>query len=491
MGTQGGKSGVRHARIAMPGAVAYVSLPLLYFLAAKLGSLLTNSADGMAIIWAPNALLLAALLLYDGRRAFALLGLCLAAEVAADITAFPWYICILFGAINLTEVVIAYALLRRLHFSRRLNTLEDLARFMLAGPGLSAMIGGLLGTAMLTGLHLTHAGFISLFRIWWFGDALGQLLVTPLCLLAAQIDRRSKFEITQTDIVVALYATGIALLLSMAKGGTISGVLVTPALWLPALFYVGARFEPVWSALGCSAVSVCIASLIAFHRQPFGALPIDEEIMRGQEMILILALFCLAFAALRHQIRVHERDLDIRVAERTRELEQLNNILVRAAQTDLLTGLYNRRAFYETAHLEFERCLRHQHPCVILMADLDYFKSINDKHGHLVGDQALRHVANIFGITTRDTDTLARYGGEEFILIAPETDLQEGRTLAERLAEALRSCPLHAATGAIQITASIGLTELRDGDTLEGLIARADVALYKAKSSGRDRIFQA
>ncbi|MBV8657703.1 MAG: diguanylate cyclase [Burkholderiales bacterium] len=466
-------------------------LPLLYYAAAQLGSLLTTSADGMAIIWAPNAVLLAALLYYDSHRKYALLGLCLAAEVAADITTFPWPIGLLLGTVNLTEVMIAYGVLRYLHFGKQLNSLDDLGRFILGGPGLAALAGGLLGATVLTSLHLSHTGFAGLFRIWWFGDALGQLLITPLCLLAAQMDRRGKASLTHTDLIMAIYAIAIALLLGFAKGGTVAGVLVTPALWLPALFYVGARFEPVWSALGCSAMSFGIASLIVLHRQPFGALSVNEEIMRGQEMILILTLFCFGFAALKHQIRAHERDLEVRVAERTRELEQLNNVLVRAAQTDLLTGLYNRRAFYETAHLEFDRCLRHALPLVILMADLDYFKSINDRHGHMVGDQALRHVAEILGIMTRDSDTVARYGGEEFILIAPETDLSEGRILAERLGEALRNTPMHIDDELIQITASIGITEFRPGDSLETLIARADAALYSAKSGGRDRIVQA
>jgi diguanylate cyclase (GGDEF)-like protein len=189
------------------------------------------------------------------------------------------------------------------------------------------------------------------------------------------------------------------------------------------------------------------------------------------------------------QIRTYKRGLEAGVAERTVQLQQLNEELARQAQTDALTGLYNRRAFYEAVNRERERCARYGHPLSIILLDLDHFKSFNDKYGHLVGDQALCHFADVLSATLRSSDVAARYGGEEFVVLAPETDLAAGLQLAERLRAALRQSPLVSDGEAIPITASMGLTMLQDGDDVNTLLSRADRALYQAKAQGRDRIF--
>jgi diguanylate cyclase (GGDEF)-like protein len=472
-----------------PGLGAYLLMPILYYAAAKFGGSFTTSPEGMAIIWAPNAVLLASLLRYrlQGYWLFALLAI--VAEIFGDMSAYSWHQAIFFGAVDVAEATLAYGLMRYAGMSPTLATVEDLAKFLLCGPVLATLAGGLLGASTLLWLGVAQEPFLTMARIWWFGDALGQVIVTPLLLSLPQMANSERRRLRRSDLVVGCYVALVAVLLGLTHAGSFHGVLVTPNLLLPAILYLAVRFPPVWSVVAVSLVSVAVAMLITAGRQPFGALPGAQEVMRGQEFILILAILGMGFAALMSQIRTYKRGLEAGVAERTMQLQQLNEELARQAQTDALTGLYNRRAFYEAVNRERERCARYGHPLSIILLDLDHFKSFNDKYGHLVGDQALCHFADVLSATLRSSDVAARYGGEEFVVLAPETDLEAGLQLAERLRAALRQSPLLSDGEAIPITASMGLTMLQGDDDVNTLLSRADRALYQAKAQGRDRIF--
>jgi diguanylate cyclase (GGDEF)-like protein len=120
-----------------------------------------------------------------------------------------------------------------------------------------------------------------------------------------------------------------------------------------------------------------------------------------------------------------------------------------------------------------------------LLADLDHFTEVNDRHGHAIGDQVLREVALRLDHSLRQADTVARWGGEEFLILAPTTDLAQAEQLAARLVEVVRSEPV---VGRIPVTISIGVSCYRAGDSLESLLQRADQALYRAKTLGRNRL---
>ena len=147
-------------------------------------------------------------------------------------------------------------------------------------------------------------------------------------------------------------------------------------------------------------------------------------------------------------------------------------------------------------HEELARARRDRHHVVCLMLDVDHFKKINDSFGHAAGDAVLQELANRIDAQVRASDVAARYGGEEFIVLLPDTELASGVKLAERIRRAVASAPYLLPCGEQQdITASIGIagvTPETDADDLktvgESLIARADVALYRAKSEGRDRV---
>ncbi|MDH4584814.1 GGDEF domain-containing protein [Pseudomonas sp. BN415] len=160
------------------------------------------------------------------------------------------------------------------------------------------------------------------------------------------------------------------------------------------------------------------------------------------------------------------------------------------AKIDTLTGLFNRRWLEQVYQRESTRCAFNEQPLSMLMLDVDHFKAYNDRHGHLAGDYALCLVSHTLRSQLRPKDSMARYGGEEFVILLPEMSCEEARTIGERLRSSLEQIPsFYSPLGVLPgVTVSIGLAEMRQPDSLQGLIARADTALYQAKQDGRNRL---
>lgn len=170
---------------------------------------------------------------------------------------------------------------------------------------------------------------------------------------------------------------------------------------------------------------------------------------------------------------------------------QLEMQLRRDATTDPLTGVANRRSFLEALDKELVRFKRFGYPAVatVLMADIDHFKRVNDRYGHAVGDEALRHFTQLARKHLRATDVIGRLGGEEFGILLPVTDDHEALEFARRFCAVVEANPAHTEQGKVGFTVSLGVTELGFNDeTPEDVLERADAALYRAKSAGRNRV---
>jgi len=150
-------------------------------------------------------------------------------------------------------------------------------------------------------------------------------------------------------------------------------------------------------------------------------------------------------------------------------------------RTDPLTGVNNRRGLDDALSAQFALKTRYNAMFAVAMFDIDHFKQVNDEQGHLHGDRMLQELARLFDESIRETDIVARYGGEEFLVVMPHTDLSGARIFAERLRARVEQ--------QMALTVSGGVAAVQDGDTQETLIARADTALYSAKSAGRNRVF--
>jgi diguanylate cyclase (GGDEF)-like protein/PAS domain S-box-containing protein len=168
------------------------------------------------------------------------------------------------------------------------------------------------------------------------------------------------------------------------------------------------------------------------------------------------------------------------------ELEQEMKLL---ATTDALTGASNRHQFFSLGGVEVQRAKRYDLPLTAIMLDIDYFKSINDTYGHAAGDQVLKALSATVSSLLRAPDIFGRLGGEEFAVILPQTDMEEGAEVAERLRAALAALAVEVGEGPVSFTVSMGVTRISPEDkTVEELLNRADEALYKAKRMGRNRV---
>lgn len=159
-----------------------------------------------------------------------------------------------------------------------------------------------------------------------------------------------------------------------------------------------------------------------------------------------------------------------------------------AAKHDALTGLANRREAHAQLDTEYERYLRTKRPFSVLLMDIDLFKSINDNHGHHVGDSAIVAVAHTLETQSRKVDTLSRWGGEEFLLLLPETDSEEAAQSAERIRFRIATTKIETDGQTISTTVSIGVATISGDESVDRLLQRADEALYEAKSQGRNLV---
>lgn len=181
------------------------------------------------------------------------------------------------------------------------------------------------------------------------------------------------------------------------------------------------------------------------------------------------------------------------LADKTREMEGLKEQLRQVREEtiiDALTGLVNRKVFFERFDLARQAPDAHGNLC-LLLADIDHFKNINDNYGHLLGDKVIRQVAQTMNVSVKGGDTAARYGGEEFAILLPNTSLGNARKLAEQIRQKVERIRVRRSDNGSTlgvVTISIGVACYRQGDSADGLIHRADMALYAAKNNGRNQV---
>lgn len=308
---------------------------------------------------------------------------------------------------------------------------------------------------------------------------LSALAVSLAVLYLASRTRRIAVVFIERTLLVLL-AVGFGLMLwydlyLLPLGADAQGAALSLFAWLPLVFVLVFLAMPdtvaVRYALGFLLFIVALTLPHGLQTRG-GASPVEGLLLPIQlylsSAVLITALYF--FSGFQKQIQQAEAN-----AEAMRRL----------ANTDALTGIANRRATEDALTLEMRRAERYRRPLGFIIIDLDDFKGINDRLGHLAGDEALVTLAQRLGHMLRASDTVGRWGGEEFVVITPETDL--AATL--RLAEVVRGyVSAHPLVGTAVVTASIGVTAYRPGDNPATLIARADAALYLAKESGKDQV---
>jgi len=197
-------------------------------------------------------------------------------------------------------------------------------------------------------------------------------------------------------------------------------------------------------------------------------------------------------ARINNQIKI--RNILKELEEKNKELMKRNLVLEQMAITDSLTELYNKGYILRRLESELIRSARYSEPLSLIMIDIDYFKKINDSLGHITGDNILKKLSQILVKSVRDVDIAARYGGEEFIIVCPNTSVSGAAILAERIRENVQNAIFHSGSIDIKTTISLGVSSLSPSSLASGeinaskLIEKADLALYKAKSAGRNKV---
>lgn len=332
-----------------------------------------------------------------------------------------------------------------------------------------------LGASVL--LLYAYDGAISLdvASLFWFG---GLLIIGTFAVLseAGVGDRFTDHYLTVFQISAHMALQFVFLLSVPTIGVTFISVLFL-------IFAFGTlRMTSAQAMLTCAIATSGLAAVFLATDLPIG-LPVATRLQRTASMLCFALVIgqcaCLGlFGATLRKI-LYRRSIELKAAyQRIEELAEL----------DELTGSYNRRCIMRLLDAEIERSRQESTPCAIALIDLDWFKRINDAHGHPVGDEVLRTFAITVFANIRPADCFGRYGGEEFLLLLPGTDRDAASRMLERVRGIVADLDWSAFSPGMRVTISAGVVTLRDVDTADTFLARADSALYSAKAQGRNRI---
>jgi diguanylate cyclase len=320
------------------------------------------------------------------------------------------------------------------------------------------------------GLHVAFAASFALLKL----DSLVLINLAPIVIYAGCIvlaNRRMRLLVTVlTLFTLAAHSLLLTRLLGLASGFQYYVWLVVPLIILNTEMRM--RTKMIFAV---ASVATCIAAF-AWLLPQTPLMDVTYSIL-SNFFIFNVASFLIANALLAFTY-AHA------VGEASRQLHEM-------ATTDALTGLANRRRMLEIAAHEIGRAKRAYQSISILLLDIDHFKSINDRFGHAGGDNILRAVTHILGKTIRGQDYIARWGGEEFLVLMPGVGIETARAAAERIRLTLATSPLQASDAVLEsvaITCTVGVSEWHVTETIEQCIERSDIALYRGKRNGRDRV---
>ena len=493
--------------------VSVLLVGVAYYVGAWVGVHQTITPEGIAVLWPPNAILLSTFLLLPYRRWPLMALAAMAAEVLADVPVFPLWAAGAFGLVNIFEASLAAVLIRRLvpgpfNFDR----LRSGWFFLLFGPLLVSGFSALLGAGVYVLLGRSDTPYLALCQIWWFGDALGLLLLTPFIVVVWRwvengcpgFRWRLVVEAGLLWLVIAVMG-----LKAFAPSLSTATELYFTQFWFVPLGILAALRLGV---LGAAATVTLIAALAVGHLvrglHPYLSVGPQYAVWLTQEYLTIVAIISIGLALLLKEIadqretlnknkralQIYNEVLEARVGERTLALEKANQALQEAnelleaiAAIDELTGIPNRRHFRAEAQRELSRLAQDGAEATVIMIDLDHFKKINDEYGHEAGDVVLRAITSPLRQSIRPRDLMGRMGGEEFVVLLSGLEINGAARVAERIRAAIEAMTIDYRGQNIRLTASFGVARWDGQGELDDLIRLADEALYLAKANGRNR----
>jgi diguanylate cyclase (GGDEF)-like protein len=440
-------------------AALLAGLTVVYLVAGKLGLRLASLNASATAIWPGTGIALAAFLIFGYRVWPAILA---GAFLVNLTTAGSLLTSIGIAAGNTLEGVTGCYLVSRFAGGQRaFEKAQNVIKFALLGGMVSTAVSATVGvTTLALGGFADWSKCGAIWVTWWLGDGVGAVVVTPLLILWWQNPR---LDWSRRQVVeLAFLFSGLLLTGQIVFGGLFHAALKDypfEYLCIPFLIWAAFRF-----GRRKTATATCLLAAIATWGTLRGFGPFARE---SQNTSLLLMQTFMGIMAVTSLVLAAE------VTEHRRAEEHIRELVV----TDPLTKLANYRRVVVALYTEIKRYGRTRRPFAVLLLDLDGLKKINDVHGHLVGSRALCRLAEVLRLHSREIDTAARYGGDEFVLVLPETDLDEGQRVAQRISERLgndgEEPPLSVSTGAAIYP--------QDGSTVQELLGAADRALYKQK----------
>ncbi|MPT47859.1 MAG: sensor domain-containing diguanylate cyclase [Sphingobium sp.] len=370
---------------------------------------------------------------------------------------------------NLAGIATGYALLAGLPLpDQRLQKTRSILYFLRAIM-MASLVAGL--TGIIANPLLFGGGWKQGFIFWSATEMTNYMAVLPVLLTLPRLDFRWQPIRQKLGQISLNKAVPLLALMASAMGSVLIGGPGAVAFPVPALLWCALSYNLF--TISCLAFAFSTWTLLTIH---IGLMPVGD-VLDPRELLIstrvgvtLIALAPLVVGSV--------------MAARDELVERLSFL----ASRDALTGLRNRRAFFEDGSSAIEMIDGDRGDVAVMMLDIDHFKSINDTFGHEAGDKVLSDFAGILQKTVREGDIVGRIGGEEFAVVLPECDVTEAVAVAHRIGDVLRSTDIMPISGAsIRATVSIGLILNKNVKNLDRLLAHADEALYRAKTSGRDR----
>jgi diguanylate cyclase (GGDEF)-like protein len=467
-----------------------LALALLYFAGVAFACLLGRIDGGVALVWVSSPILAARLAVTNKAGWITALPLCAVAhEIAAGLFGLGWAVGPWLTLSNLAEAVAAALLARhtlRTHWP--IATFEMVSVFLL-GTALIIPAGGAM-LAAAAAHWVLGAPFVTTFQHWMLGHAVGLVAVMP-------------FGLTLASRMGASRITGSAF--RPAKGKALASVLMVATMallnvcvfiqeirWPLAAPLLFALFAAIWADALVATAMPLLVMLIAAPLTLAGLGPMGTGTLMASDRLQLGLVYaglvaCCLLPVVVEQARRRQQISQLRrSAEHYQALSERADGLIdelrQAALTDPLTGLPNRRAFFDALTQQAAS----SEPSCLAMIDIDHFKKVNDRYGHGAGDTVLRHFADLARSSFRGSDMVARIGGEEFAVILRGVALDQACFVCQRLVDRLAAATVVTEAGPVRVTISSGIAAI-GGDGNAAMIG-ADQALYKAKRAGRSRL---
>jgi diguanylate cyclase (GGDEF)-like protein len=490
------------SKVKLLGTIFLISF--FYIILGKLSISYITMTEGIAIVWLPNAIILSTFLLRPRDEWLFYICTFLISEIIADLGNFTLLQSIQFGFINIFEGLMAVLLIQRFNKNTiNFKNIKYLISFMVFALTIVPAIAAILGALVYVTQIETQTNFLEFWRVWFFGDALGLLLLVPLIVLISQNKKFSFNKIVKLENILMIFMTIILSFIIFSTEVKLVILPSTPMIFLLIFMWITYR-KGIIFAMNLATVVICIVVYFTTHQSgPFSIFSPILNTLYLQEFIATLVVLILFFGVLLKEIKEKNvlllksnfklkelsKNLEKRVDEKTKSLEDANEKLKLLATTDFLTEISNRRFFDESLNNEIEKAQRYNSELSFMMFDIDFFKNINDTFGHNVGDEVLISLAKLIKGNIRKIDIFSRIGGEEFAIILPNTNLDKTKELAIKLKDLVQNNTLRIDNQKINITISIGLSTLDEkNQTYNEILKTADTNLYEAKRKGRNII---